>query len=388
MKTYQDLPIGTRLRWAVRRRPPKHLWYRIRLRIRRRRWEAIRIRAVQNLVSRPDVRPTAGLATVIGDFSGTSGLSRAAIYDLDQLRSRHSEIIPVDISRCRSGEHEIVPQSNPIENLYLFCQPDNYEHIQSVATPGALKNAWRVGKWVWETPIFPRRWRFAAPLLHEVWAPSEFCAAVFRQNVSVPVRVIPHEVTPPKRGSIDMRLRLGIPQAAFMGLSIMDIRSCPARKNPWAHVLAWKKAFDGRRDAILVVKLRTSKRTRLVLRELMELVHPHENIIFIDTDYSGDEIASLQHACDVFLSLHRSEGYGLNIHEALLCGKPTIATDWSANSEYGPAFENYRGVTYRLVRYRDWLAHYEEKGFWWADANLDHASDELRSAYATATGIR
>jgi glycosyltransferase involved in cell wall biosynthesis len=153
-------------------------------------------------------------------------------------------------------------------------------------------------------------------------------------------------------------------------------------------VLAWKKAFNGQSNTVLVLKVRTSKRTRLVLRELEELLHPDKNVIFIDADYSEGEIAGLQHACDAFISLHRSEGYGLNIHEALLCGKITIATNWSANSEYGPAFPNYRGINYKLVPYRDWLAHYEEKRFCWAEADLNHAAAELRKAYAETMNDR
>ena len=176
-----------------------------------------------------------------------------------------------------------------------------------------------------------------------------------------------------------MRARLGIGDDKFLGLAIMDIRSCPQRKNPWAHVLAWQTAFGSDDNALLLMKVLVSKRTALVLAELKELIGYNKNVKLM-TDYlSEEELSSLQRSCDVFLSLHRSEGYGLNIHEALLSGRPTLATDWSANREYGQAFPNYRGIRYRLVPYRDWTNHYENGNFHWAEPNIAHAAAELRS---------
>lgn len=213
----------------------------------------------------------------------------------------------------------------------------------------------------------PEDWRFAEALVHEVWTPSEFCAETFRRSLSVPVKVVPHAVTVPPNPGIDMRARLGIPEDAFMGLAIMDIRSCPERKNPWAHVRAWRNAHGNADNCILVMKLRVSRHTRVVLKELNELIGGASNIRVLTEDMSADEIAALHRAADLYLSLHRSEGFGLNIYEALLLGKRVVATDWSANAEYGPRFPNYVGVPFRLVPYCDWTGHYADQDFLWAD---------------------
>jgi hypothetical protein len=82
---------------------------------------------------------------------------------------------------------------------------------------------------------------------------------------------------------------------------------------------------------------------------------------------TDDEIAALHHAADLYLSLHRSEGFGLNIYEALLIGKRVVATHWSANAEYGPRFPNYVGVPCHMTRYRDWTGHYPDREFEWAE---------------------
>lgn len=323
-----------------------------------------------------------GLTIVFADFSGDNGLSRAAIYDLVEIKKKHKKVVPIDIRSAIANRGTIgAAFDERAANIYFLCQPDMYEHVFPLMTAEAMKHAYRIGRWVWETPKFPSGWKFANSLVHEVWAASEFSADVFRQELGIPVRVVGHAVRPPALSSIDMRTKLGLDQQAFVGLAVMDIRSCPERKNPWAHVLAWKAAFGDNPKAQLVLKIRTSKRTRLVYRELCELVGQSKNVLIVDAQLEEAELSSLQRSCDVFMSLHRSEGYGLNIHEALLCDKPVVATHWSANVEYGPNYSHYYPVRNRQIKYRDWTHHYEDEDFSWADPDISHAAKLLLSIF-------
>ncbi|MFT3733168.1 MAG: glycosyltransferase [Hyphomicrobium sp.] len=374
-----EIPMALKLRWLRRRWTLGHLWYRSRLPLRRRRWWRGRSQLAKIYRKASDARLSEGHAVVLGDFSGRTGISRGAIYDLAKIRERHASVNAIDISDYLSGKKAVAELREPVENLYLLCQPDVYEHVLGLATPDAIKSSYRVGRWVWETAELPAGWSFAGDIVHEVWAPSDFCGSVFSRTLSLPVHVVPHAVTAPSPSSTDMRARLGISDSAFLGLAIMDIRSCPERKNPWAHVLAWQSAFGSDDNAVLVMKVRASKRTAIVLEELNDLMAGSKNIKLITDHLADEELSSLQRSCDVFLSLHRSEGYGLNVHEALLCGRPTLATDWSANHEYGPEFPNYRGIRYRLMPYRDWTNHYENGNFKWADPDILHAAAELRA---------
>ena len=141
-------------------------------------------------------------------------------------------------------------------------------------------------------------------------------------------------------------------------------------------MLAWRAAFGDDPSAILLLKIRTCKRTRIVLEEVRDLAG--ENVRILDQELSDDDLVRLQKSCDVYLSLHRSEGYGLNIAECLTIGKPVLATHWSANAEYGPAYETYHPVDFKLVPYSDWMFHYEESRFSWADPNPQAAAQLLR----------
>ncbi len=297
------------------------------------------------------------------------------------LRERHSELHLVDIRPYLKGQTPKRLEIPRAENVYFFCQPDTFATVFRLIDPSVIADAYRIGRWVWETPRLPKEWRFGQSVVHEVWAPSAFCADVFAAALDVPVRKIEHAVVAPAKSLIDMRDRLSIDPSAFVGLAVMDIVSCPARKNPWAHVRAWQGAFRGSKSAILIMKVRVGKRTRMVLDEIRDLIGNDKNIILLTDDYSNDEIAALFRSSDIYLSLHRSEGFGLNILEALLLGKQVVATNWSANSEYGPRYPNYHGVSYELVPYKDWTGHYQDGDFKWADANLDVAIDQLRKRF-------
>lgn len=377
-----DLPPRLKVQWVARRWSLKHLWYRIRQRARRKRWATIRSDLSRAYQKSLNAMPSNGPAIVFADLSGDNGLSRGALYDIAQVSERHSEVTTVDISGVISGRIGCVSVvREQFENVYFFCQPDMYEHVFPLMSREAMQDAYRIGRWVWETPNFPKSWRFANLLVHEVWSASEFSASVFRTGVSVPVHVVSHAVQLVSRPSIDVRKKFEIDPNAFVGLAVMDIRSCPERKNPWAHVLAWREAFGESPRAILIMKIRTGKRTSMVVHELADLIGKAKNVIVVDEQLSDAELDSLRRTCQVFVSLHRSEGYGLNIHEALSLGKPVVATHWSANTEYGPRYPNYHPVESRLIRYRDWTNHYEDSDFYWADPDVSDASRLLKTIY-------
>ena len=366
--------------WLLRRWTPKHAWYRLRLPLRRRRWRFQSERSATRMAKQPNALPSDGPALVFGAFDGIHGLGRAAAYDLQEVRRRHSHVITIDISAAlrREPTHRVELETL-VENVYFLCQPDTYWVIPDVVDPAIFHGAYRTGRWVWETPKFPNSWRFAEALVHRIWAPSQFCADTFEHALPVPVEIIPYPVVALQRPQWDMRSRLGINANVFLGVCIMDVYSCPDRKNPWDHIRAWKLAFGDNPDFTLVMKIRLGKRTKVVLSELTELIGNARNVRILTNDLSHEEIAALHHSADVYMSLHRSEGYGLNIMEALLLDKPVVATDYSANAEYGPSFPTYYGIPYAMVRYSDSWRHYED--------NFDYAQPDLQVAAQTLRAI-
>lgn len=367
-------------------------WRAIRMRLRtpfrRRRWDRKNrsIVAPYRIINRQG-RATPegeGLTLALGDFSGHTGLSRAGLYELDRLREHHPDIIVRDMGPAIKGDAIPIPEEGPpIRQLYLLSAPDTYRTLLQAISPERIQDAWRTGLWVWETPAFPSHWRFAIDLVDEIWTPSDYSRRAILPAVgSIPVSLRPHavKVMPENKGhSGIMRKQLNIPADAFFGLAIMDIASCPARKNPWAHIAAWQQAFGDHPKRVLVLKIRVSKTTRVVLQELKTMIGEAQNIRLLEAEMTIPEIEALQEEADVYLSFHRAEGYGLTIHEALALGTPTLATDFSANAEYGMQFSEYQGLPYRLVPYRDWTGHYVDKDFEWAEIDQEAAIRALKT---------
>lgn len=362
---------------VMRRWTPTLFWRRLRLPVRRRRWRAENAAAVAPYAKprRPD---PSGPAIAIGDFSGRSGLSRAALYELERLRAELGEVAVLDIADAAP-----LPPGPAFGRVFLLSAPDTYARALPLVGRDRIATAHRTGLWVWETPRFPTDWRFALDVVHEVWTPSEYSRAALASGAgAVPVTLRPHAVSPPEAIAPLDRAAWGIAEDAFLGLAIMDVCSCPFRKNPWAHVAAWQAAFGADPARVLLLKIRVSKRTRPVLDELAEMIGDARNIRVVEGELEAPVIAGLQRDADVYLSLHRAEGYGLNIRECLGFGTPVVATDYSANAEYGPAFPNYRGLPWRPVPYRDWTGHYPDRDFTWAEVSIAAARDALRAVEA------
>jgi glycosyltransferase involved in cell wall biosynthesis len=230
-----------------------------------------------------------------------------------------------------------------------------------------------IGYWAWELETVPPAWLDAAPFVHEVWVPSRFVAeAARRSGVDRPVRVVPHPVRRPARGAPPMPLAPG----KTLYLTMFSFGSGFARKNPTGTIRALRQAFGDRDDVVLVVKPQRS-RARLVEAEraLSDSIGDAPNILVLDRDLSALERDQLLSRADVVVSLHRSEGFGLPLAEAMMLGKAVVATNWSGNTDFMTR-ETSVLIDYSLIPVDDPYMQYRHTGRW-AEPDLDHAAAEL-----------
>jgi len=299
---------------------------------------------------------------VMGDTVSLNGLSRAYRYELG--RDLHFE------SGSDSGENE---------QVLILAQPWAYPTLLHNAPPW-FADAYRIGLWVWELQQFPSDWEFALGIVHEIWTPSTFSAQALRLGTDLPIKVVPHLVHPKQVDPLP-RARFRVENEQFLGMAIMDLAVCPDRKNPVAHVVAWREAFGDNPSVHLLMKLRFKKSTMFARKALLEVIGDARNISIIEERFSDDEMTAFQRMADVYVSLHRAEGYGLNIHEMLEIGTPTIATGWSGNMDYMPRYRNAHPVPYRLVPYEDPTFAYRGRGLTWAEPDVAAAAGKLKEIY-------
>lgn len=239
------------------------------------------------------------------------------------------------------------------------------------------KYHYNIAFWAWELEEFPDEWVPCMNLFHEIWAPSEFVCEAIRKKTSKPVRALPFAVTAEANEDCG-REYFHLPEDKFLFYMMYDSASVMERKNPKSVIKAFQMAFDkSNQDVGLVIKMKSNSETEeAYLRKELE---GYTNVYFIKKVLTKPQVDSLIKCVDVLVSLHRSEGFGLPLAEAMLIGTPVIATNWSANTEFMNS-DVACMVDYKLVTLTEDIGPFK-KGQRWADADIQQAAAYMQELY-------
>ncbi len=229
---------------------------------------------------------------------------------------------------------------------------------------------------------FPQRWQGSFDHVDEVWAASEFVADALRASSSVPVRTVRIPVTPVEPAAAT-RAELGMPEG-FCFLYLFDYRSVFRRKNPLAAIEAFRRAFEPGAGASLVIKTIGSESAPREKAILVDAAARHPDVHLIDGVIEAPLKNAMLAACDCYVSLHRSEGLGLTIAEAMYFGKPAIATAYSGNLDFMTA-ENSYPVGYELAEIGAEADPYPPRARW-AEPDVREAAEKMRAAFDDPEG--
>ena len=241
---------------------------------------------------------------------------------------------------------------------------------------------YNIAYFAWELPEFPDDWVPSFDFYDEIWCPSDFTRAAIAEKSPVPVLTFPHaiNVPVPVEQIAAIRTRLGLPAQAFLFLTLFDLNSYAARKNPRAALAAFRASGLATPAATLVVKVQNLTGNEADFAQLQALAADIPGIHFITDTLSRADIYALEFACDVFVSLHRSEGFGLAVAECMALGKPVISTDWSATAEF-VTIHNGCPVRAPLITLTENHGPYA-KGQTWADPDIAHAAAHMRALFS------
>lgn len=233
---------------------------------------------------------------------------------------------------------------------------------------------YNIGVWLWELEKIPDSWIEKMDYFDEIWTPSCFVSNAVRKATDKPVVTIPYGIETPTENI--GRKEFGFRESEFLVLAMYDSNSYVTRKNPNGAVDAFLKAFgNGEKDAALVLKVSNGYPEELeALKKRLE--SSGIRYYLITERLSKPRLNALIACCDVFISMHRSEGFGLVIAEAMSLRVPVVATGWSSNVEFMPAECTCR-VGYRMVPVGD-AYQYKEETQMWADPDTDEAAEYLK----------
>jgi len=238
----------------------------------------------------------------------------------------------------------------------------------------------RIGIWGWETNTIPPRWQRAFALVDEIWVYSRFMAENIGAVAPVPVLALPPPVEAPAEPPAPMRL--GVPEG-FLFLFVFDYLSTVQRKNPVGLIEAFKRAFAPGEGPRLLIKTINAPLRPLAEEEVLWAAHGRSDIHVIDRSLSGEQLGGVMAACDCYASLHRAEGFGLTMAEAMAIGKPVIGTGYSGNVDFMNDENSYL-VDYEIGRVGPDCEIYPPEGEW-ADPSIEHAAELMRRVHADPT---
>jgi glycosyltransferase involved in cell wall biosynthesis len=310
---------------------------------------------------------------VAGYLNTESGMGEAARLS---IRSLQAAGVPVALnnvaSRLRMSDetHTSFTDENPHGFNLVHLNADNMEWFARERGQDYFRNRYTIGYWFWELAQFRQDWMPSFGYVDEVWVPTEFGRAALAAHSPVPVTCVPLPVVAPA-GLAYGRSHFDLPDDVYVFLFTFDVSSQLERKNPLGVISAFRRAFGARRDVLLVLKFTNAEYDPPGVRELYRSAEGI-NAVLRDGYMSRDELAALMAAADCYVSLHRSEGFGLGIAEAMALGKPVIATRYSAPADFLTSANSYP-VEYQIVPIARDHGPYLE-GFTWAEPDIAQAS--------------
>jgi len=350
------------------------LWRRLPMRGRR----AALAAAGRLLAPRPDrfappARP--GIA-VAGEFSRLCGLTEAACLTVAGLRHLGHEPRAVDVSWRGPGlAGHVLPPGAPL--IVHINAPDMPAALLRLGT-GVARGRKIIGAWAWELPIVPPAWAAGLHYVHEVWAPSRFTANALEKLLPGRVRVVtpPLAIAPPAPARLD-RAAFGLPADAMIVLAAFDLASSFARKNPLAAIAAFRGAFGDDTNCLLLLKIGNPGHFPDDFATIRAAVAGAANIRLETRSLPRADNHAMMACADIVLSLHRAEGFGLVLAEAMFLGKPVIATGWSGNLDFMDPSAAVL-IRPRLVPAVDPRGVYDIAHTHWAQPSLGAAMAALR----------
>ncbi|MCA0355920.1 MAG: glycosyltransferase [Proteobacteria bacterium] len=330
-----------------------------------------------------------GPVTVVGFLGAVHGLGEGARLLLRGLADAGVEVCALDLSE-RVGFPVDMPVTTPppgeTERGVVISHVNPPELIAWVLQTEAafLRERRHIGYWAWELEEAPADWIPAFDFVDEVWTPSEFAANAIRRIAPKHIKVsaAPYPIYLNARPPAD-RGRFGLPKDRVVVFTAFDLRSTAQRKNPRAALAAFQRAnrqLGG--PALLICKVVGGDLYPEMLAALAAEVADDPSVRLMTDNLTSEEMAVLTASVDIVLSLHRSEGYGLLLAEAIWQGKATIATGWSSNIEFMDESSSAL-VRFELVPVAGDGPIYRSGR--WADADVAHAAEQLAALIADKT---
>ena len=306
-------------------------------RVIRRLLRMVRRKPTPQLISIPQKGRALDGVDVLGFFTSEHGVGEAARVLTSTLKSASIAVSTIDYTDTQSRREHAYNCDNESQYKVLLASinSDQLSAAHTRIKPEFFDDRYVIGQWFWELEDAPAWFAPAYPLVNELWAPTHFIEGMLRANVpsSVHVEYVPLPVQIPVIDASLTRQRFGVDER-FVFLFVFDFMSVMKRKNPLGLIEAFTSAFTEGEGPQLVIKGINGDKRPAEHAVLSEAVAQRSDISLIDEYFTRAETSTLISMSNAYVSLHRSEGLGLTISEAMTLGVPVIATGYSGNMDF------------------------------------------------------
>jgi glycosyltransferase involved in cell wall biosynthesis len=310
---------------------------------------------------------------------GVGEVARALIGALD---ARDVPVMPIHgkfVPRSRQG-HTFAfldTSSSPFPVNLICVNADHFASFLADAPPHFAEDRYNIGFWWWEVATFPESSLGAFDLVDEIWVGTDYVGDALRPLSPVPVVKVRVPVTAPPIVPYS-RAELGLPDG-FVFFFMFDFHSVFERKDPLGLIEAFRIAFDPGSGASLVIKC-INHTSDVDNHERLKLAaQRHPDVHVIDRYVPAERKDAMLASCDCYVSLHRAEGFGLPLAEAMYLGKPVIATRFSGNLDFMTDVNSYL-VDYEPEPVGEGNYPYPPHAEW-AAADRQHAARLMREVF-------
>jgi glycosyltransferase involved in cell wall biosynthesis len=323
-------------------------------------------------------------ATAIGYLRTESGMGELARATVRALRAVDYPVSTLTLEEAPQRQADLTfrqeePRRLPATILHVNAPETwRFEDLLAPLRQGGPV----VGYWAWELDRLPDDWSRAFRLFDEVWTCSRFAAAAVAADAPVPVQAVwPSltDVAPSGFGLAD----LGLDPSRFTFLFLYDFLSESERKNPLGLIEAFRRAFPRDGPARLLLKTTGGALRPAELARMQEAAEAAGAVV-LDQVLDRRDVLGLVASCHAYASLHRAEGFGFTLAEAMALGKPVVATLYSGNADFMGPWNSY-AVPFRVVEIEEDRGPYT-RGMRWADPDLDAAAAALRAVHDDPDG--
>ncbi|WP_434035513.1 glycosyltransferase family 4 protein [Formosa sp. 4Alg 33] len=312
---------------------------------------------------------------IVGYTEGMFGIGEATRLNINAAKRLDIPLNLINYEKVKQNSNYQYSFNYAINLVQLSLK--DLESFIAIIDPNIFKNKYSILFLVWESEYLAPELVENLNLFNEIWTPSEYCKNIFQKTYNSPIIIVPHPVEVHLNSLPNQNTNHFFDDNKFSFLFIFSYHSSVERKNPFFLIEAFKTAFGDSDTVELVIKTVGAKQHKKQKQRLEECIS--KNIKVHDMELDKNSVNHLINNCDAYVSMHHSEGFGLTLAEAMSLGKPTVATNYSGNTEFMNKNNSFL-IDYKLSYIENPDNNFCHKTLW-SNPLFDSAIEKLRSIY-------